>query len=308
MYDTIIIGGGPAGCAAGVYIARKKINAMIIAEEFGGQSKVSATVENWLGDITISGYDLGKKFEDHVKAQEDLEIKEEVLVKKVEEVEGGFKVVTNKGEEFEAMTVIATQGARRRRLNVPGEDQFEGKGVVYCSTCDAPLFKDRKVAVIGGGNSGLEAVQDLIPYAKEITLLEYGSELKGDQITAEAIQKADNFKGVIFNAETTEILGDAMVSGLKYTDRESGEEKELDFEGIFVEIGAIPNSEIMGDLVELNDFKEIIINHHDSSTSKEGIWAAGDVTDEKFKQNNISAGDGVKAALAVHQYVLRHKK
>lgn len=306
MYDVIIIGGGPAGCAAAVYVARKKMKSMIIADEFGGQSMVSAEIENWIGDIKLSGEELGKKFEDHVRAQEDLDIMQPEHGEEIQEIEGGFKVTTDKGE-YETKTVIITTGARRRKLNVPGEKEFDGKGVVYCSTCDAPLFRNRDVVVIGGGNSGLEAVQDLIPYANSIKLLEYSDQLKGDPVTVEDIKKSDKLKEIIFNAETKEIHGEGLVNGITYIDRESGEEVKLETGGVFIEIGALPNSEIAKGLVDINDYGEIILDHHDSSTSKPGIFAAGDVTDERFKQNNISAGDGVKAALAAYHYVLKNK-
>lgn len=306
MYEVIIVGGGPAGCAAAVYVARKKMKAMIITDEFGGQSAVSAEIENWIGDIKLSGTGLAEKFEAHVRAQEDLEIKSPERVEKIEEIEGGFNVITNNGE-YQTMTVILGSGARRRKLNVPGEKEFDGRGVVYCSTCDAPLFRNKNVVVIGGGNSGLEAVQDLIPYANQITLLEYSDELKGDPVTVEDIKKSDKLKEIIFNAETKEIHGEGLVKSITYIDRKTGEEKNLEVDGVFIEIGAIPNSELVKGLVDINDYGEIIINHHDSSTSKKGIWAAGDVTDEKFKQNNISAGDGVKAALDCHQYVLKNR-
>lgn len=306
MYDVIIIGGGPAGCAAAVYVARKKMKAMIIADEFGGQSTVSADIENWIGDIRLSGQELGEKFEKHVRAQEDLEIKQPEHGKKVEEIESGFRVVTDKGD-YETKTVIVTTGARRRKLNVPGEKEFDGRGVVYCSTCDAPLFRNRDVVVIGGGNSGLEAVQDLIPYANSIKLLEYSDQLKGDPVTVQDIKSSEKLTEIIFNAETKEIHGDGLVNAITYLDRESGEEKRLETGGVFIEIGAIPNSEIVKGLVDINDYGEIILDHLDSSTSKPGIFAAGDVTDEKFKQNNISAGDGVKAALAAYHFVLKNK-
>ncbi|MBU1118775.1 FAD-dependent oxidoreductase [Patescibacteria group bacterium] len=305
MYDVIIIGGGPGGTAAGVYAARKKMNALLIASEFGGQSIVAGDIQNWIGEVSIAGTDLAKKLEEHVRAQEGLEIKMPEKVESVEKKEGGYIVKTDKGE-YETKTVVVTSGARRRRLGVPGEEQFEGRGVVYCSTCDAPLFRDKTVVVVGGGNSGVEAAQDLIPYAKEIRLMEYGDALKADPVTVEQVKKSDKVKEIIFNAETKEVLGETLVSGIKYTDRESGEEKMLDVEGIFVEIGSVPNSEFVKGLVDLSDYGEIIVDHKTGETSAEGIFAAGDVTDAKYKQNNISAGDSIKAILSAHEYVLKH--
>jgi len=302
MYDTIIIGGGPAGVSAGVYAARKKMKTLFITENFGGQSTVSTDIGNWIGHVSISGLELAKSLEAHLKAQEDIEVREGEAAKQVTKLDAGFQVKTTKGV-YETKTVIVCAGARHRQLNVPGEREFSSRGVAYCSTCDAPLFRGRAMAVIGGGNSGLEAVADLLPYASEIHLLNYTDKIKGDPTTLEKIQASDKFKGVIYNAETLEILGDKTVTGLKYKDRQSGEEKTLPVQGIFVEIGAVPNSELVKGLVELNSYGEIVLDHRTAATSVPGIFAAGDVTDEAFKQNNISAGDGVKAALSAYQYL-----
>lgn len=308
MYDTIIIGGGPAGVGAGVYAARKKLKTLLITESFGGQSSVSAEIYNWIGTKAISGADLAKNLENHLRSyKDDVEIKMPERVEKVEELKEGFLVKTNKGE-YEGKTLIVTSGSRRRKLGVPGEEEFNGKGVAYCSTCDAPIFAGQKVAVVGGGNAGLEAVQDLIPYASEIYLLEFGDAIKGDPVTFEQIKKSEKLKQVILNAETQEIIGNKFVSGLKYKDRKTNEEKTLEVAGVFVEIGAVPNSEFLGGLVEKNKYGEIVIDHKTSATSKEGIFAAGDVTDEMYKQNNISVGDAVKAALGAYMYLLNKKK
>ena len=302
MYDFLIIGGGPAGAAAAVYAARKKLKTILITTEWGGQSVVSAGIENWIGDINISGFELAKKLENHVRAQEDIEIVMPDKVFKIEKSGENFKVSTEKGNSCETKTVLVASGARRKKLGVPGEKEFDGKGVAYCSTCDAPIFKNKDVAVIGGGNAGLEAVIDLFPYAKSIKLLEYGAALKGDPVTQDKV-KASRKLEIIFNAETLEILGDKFVTGLRYKDRNTGEEKRLDLNGVFVEIGSVPNSDMVKGLVDTNKYGEIIINSKNARTSKIGIWAAGDVTDDPFKQNNISAGDAVKAALDAYSYL-----
>lgn len=324
MYDLIIIGGGPGGVAAGVYAARKKIKTLLITESFGGQSMVSADVQNWIGTKSISGFDLAKQLEEHVRAQESIEIRSPELVKMVKEKEGSpdaavgvtFLVETEKGDTLETKTIILTSGSRRRKLNVPGEKEFEGRGVAYCSTCDAPLFSGKTVAVVGGGNAGLEAVVDLFPYAEKIYLLEYGGALKGDPITQERVKNGPKPVEIILNAHTEAIVGEkpappsgqgGFVSGLRYNDRLSGETKELKLDGVFVEIGATPNSEMVKDLVLLNKQGEVIIDSKTGKTSREGMWAAGDVTDDPFKQNNISAGDAVKAALSCYQYLLNTK-
>lgn len=303
MNDFLIIGGGPAAVAAGVYAARKKLKTILITEEWGGQSVVSAGIENWIGTKNVSGIDFAKILEEHVRAQEDIEIVVPDRVVKVEKIDEYFKVSTEKGNVYDTKTVFVGSGAHRKKLGVPGEKEFDGMGVAYCSTCDAPMFKDKDIAVIGGGNAGLEAVLDLVPYAKNIWLLDHSNGLKGDPVTQEKVKSSDKIKEIIFNAETLEILGDKFVTGLKYKDIKTAEEKQLDVGGVFVEIGSVPNSDMVKDLVEMNKYGEIVINSKNARTSQTGIWAAGDVTDDPFKQNNISAGDAVKAALDAYNYL-----
>jgi len=315
MYDVIIIGGGPVGVSAAIYVGRKKLKTLLITDEFGGQSKVSADIQNWIGERHISGYDLAKKFEAHVRDFSDVvEIKtpeKMTAIKKINCDDGArscdFEVTTDKGNTYQGRTVIIGAGARRRKLGIPGEKEFDGKGIAYCSTCDAPLFGGKDVAVVGGGNAGLEAVVDLFPYAEKIYLLEYGEALKGDPITQEVIKKNSKVE-IIFNAQTKEVLGDKMVNGITYLDRKTNEEKKLDVGGVFVEIGSIPNSEMVKDIVELDKYGQILIDSKHASTSQAGIYAAGDITDDPYKQNNISSGDAVKAALAAYAYLQKRKK
>ncbi|MDO8523013.1 MAG: FAD-dependent oxidoreductase [bacterium] len=315
LYDVIIIGGGPAGAAAAVYSARKRMKTLLITESFGGQSIVSDDIQNWIGEPHISGFDLAEKLEKHVRAFPDVvEIKMPEKVSVIKSIKCilpdricDFEVVTESGNTYEGKTLILTAGARRKKLGVPGEEKFNGKGVAYCSTCDAPLFSDKKVAVVGGGNAGLEAVVDLFSYAEKIYLLVRGDALKGDAVTQEEIKKNPKVE-IIYNAEPKEILGDAFVSGLKYTDTKTNEEKKLDVQGVFVEIGSTPNSEIVKGLVDLDQYGQIIINSKHSSTSHPGVFAAGDITDDPYKQNNISAGDAVKAALAAYSYLQKREK
>src|SRR3989344_1963299 len=310
LYDLIILGGGPAGTAATVYAARKRLKTLLITESFGGQSVVSDDIQNWIGETHITGFDLAKKFEEHIKSFGDIV---EIKIERATKISifrnldmSIFKIETDSGE-YESKALILTIGARRRKLNVPGEQKFEGKGVVYCSTCDAPLFPDKKVAVIGGGNAGLEAVVDLFPYAEHITLLIRGDMMKGDPATQDEIKNNSKVE-VIFNAETKEILGDKFVTSLKYKDLKSSEIKELKLDGVFVEIGSVPNSEIVKDLVELDQWGQVKIDSKHGSTSCHGIFAAGDITDDPYKQNNISAGDAVKAALAAYSYLQKRQK
>jgi alkyl hydroperoxide reductase subunit F len=308
LYDSIIIGGGPAGVAAAVYAARKKLRTLVITEDFGGQSIVSSDIGNWIGEEKITGPELGEKLESHVRTQEGIEIKMPEKVTRVDQNEDcTFEVATDEGNTYRSKTLIVASGARRRRLNVPGEDSFDGKGVAYCSTCDAPFFEDLDVAVVGSGNSALEAVIDLFPYAKKVYLLIRGDRVKGDPVTREKVTDASQVE-IIDNAEVEEIVGNERVTGVRYRDKRGGDTKELSVAGVFVEIGLVPNSEIVGDLVETNEAGEIVVHEQTAETSKKGIFAAGDVTTDPFKQNNISAGDGVRAALSAYTYILNIKK
>ncbi len=300
LYDLIIIGGGPAGISAGVYAARKKIKTALIAEEIGGQSLVSADIRNWIGTKSLSGYELAQNLEGHLRDQKDIDIISGEKVLKIEKSDSGFTLKTTSGKSLESRYLLITSGSRRKKLDVPGEKEHEGVGVAYCSICDAPIFQDKTVAVIGGGNAGLEAVIDLITYATKVYLLVRGPELKGDAITQEKIKKEPKVE-VIYNAQTLEILGEKMVSGLKYQDLKNNQEKILELEGVFIEIGILPNSEIVQGLVEVDPRGRIIVDHKTQRTSAPGIWAAGDVTDVLYNQNNISSGDAIKAVLNIYE-------
>lgn len=306
MYDLTIIGGGPAGTAAGVYASRKQLKTILITGDFGGQSTVSGGIENWIGEIKISGQQLAKKLKSHLEAYAGnyVEIKNGELVEKIEKDEKNgrviFKIKTNK-HEYESRSVLIATGSRRRKLPAKNADKFEHKGLTYCASCDGPLFAGKDVAVIGGGNSALESAAQLSAYAKSVTLIHRRDEFRGDPITVESI-KNDPKINLILNAEVTEIIGDKFVTGLKYKalgDKKQKDnqntEKELKIDGIFVEIGAIPTNEFVKDLVELDEDNTIKIDPWNQRTSIEGIWAAGDVTNVHYHQNNIAAGDAVKA-------------
>jgi len=298
MYELIIIGGGPAGVAAGVYAARKKIKTLIITDSFGGQSFVSAGVENWIGTKLISGFDLAKALEEHVRAQEDMDIEGDDKVESIQKTEQGFSITTKSGKKFETKYIMMATGSQRMKLDVPGEKEFEGKGVVYCSICDAPLFKGKEVAVVGTGNAGLEAVIDLFPYAEKIYLFSRSEKLKGDQVTQDKILSNPKVQPVTM-AEITAIEGSDFVTGIQYKDIKTGETKTIPVGGVFVEIGAISNSGLVKDLVQLDARGNIVVDHKTQQTSDPSIWAAGDVTDVLYKQNNISAGDAIKAVLNI---------
>ncbi len=302
MYELIIIGGGPAGVAAGVYAARKKIKTLFMTQTFGGQSVVSADIKNFIGFKSISGIELAKRLEEHLSSQEGIEIKTGVSVSKIEKTKNGFKVYADSSMVFETRTIFFALGSRYRRLNVSGEEKFEGKGVFYCSICDAPMIKGKTVAVIGGGNSGFESAIDLLPYAEKIYILEYNDVLRADAITQEKV-KASGKAEIITMAEVSEISGGDFVSGLKYKDRRSGEAKEINLDGVFVAIGYQPNSDILKGLAEINPGGQIVVNHQTQQTSCPGIWAAGDSTNVLYKQINIAIGDGVKAALNIYEHL-----
>ena len=304
MYDLIIIGGGPAGISAGIYAARKKINTLLITDSFGGQSVVSADIQNWVGTPSISGFDLAKNLEAHLRAQKGIDIVDDdrvVAVQKGKQT-AHFLLRRRNGKTYEAKLLLLVSGSSRKKLGVPGEATFEGRGVVYCSICDAPLFGEKTVAVVGGGNSALESVLDLIPYASKIYLVVRSEILKGDPVTQEKI-KANPKVEIIWNAVTQEIVGKDFVTGLKYQDAKSSETKELAVDGVFVEIGLVPNSDFVKDFVDRDAYGAVKVDARTQATSCPGIWAAGDVTDVLYKQNNISAGDAIKAVLNVYDHL-----
>lgn len=305
MYDVVIIGGGPAAVAASVYAARKKMKTLLVAESFGGQSIVSADIHNWVGERSISGIALAEKLEAHARAYAaDIDIWSD-RAERVVRLEGepvSFSVTTKAGKVVETRTVLVASGSRRKRLGVPGEDVFDGKGVAYCSICDAPLFGGKDVLVVGGGNAGLEAVVDLHAYAKSITLIQRSDALRGDLVTQEKMRGWDNVR-VIYNSQITEIMGDAFVTGARIKNSVTGAEDTLAAEGVFVEIGALPNSDLALGLVALDPIGRIVTDPRTGRASIPGIWAAGDVSDGLYQQNNIAAGDAIRALLNIHSYL-----
>ncbi len=314
IYDVIVVGGGPAGCAAAIYAARKSLKTLLITEEFGGQSLVSDDIQNWISEKHISGLDLAKNLEQHVRNFPDnLEIKSPEKVTSIITVDCSearrfcdFQVTTEQGN-YQAKALVIGLGAKRRRLEVAGEDKYQSKGVIYCSTCDAPLFAGKKVVVVGGGNSGIEAVQDLLSYASEVYLLEFTDSLKADPVTVQEVKNNPKLKSIILNVQVKEIVGEALVTGIRYQDKGTNQEKELAVEGVFVEIGSVPNTDVLKGLVQLDKYGQIIINARTGATSHPGVFAAGDITDIPYKQNNIAAGDGIKAALSAYDYLLNRQ-
>lgn len=295
-YDLIIIGGGPAGAAAGVYASRKRLRTLQITKEWGGQSTVSPDIQNWIGTPSISGDALAKSLANHLRAYADgfLTIKEKTLVTKLDKVEAGFTVAMEDGSSATARAILITSGSKRRQLQAQGAAEFENKGLTYCASCDGPLFAGMDVAVIGGGNAGFETAAQLLAYAKSVTLLHHGDSFKADPVTIERVVANPNMKALT-KAETLAVVGEKFVNGLKYKDLNTGEEQTLPVSGIFVEIGMIPNSDFAANLVPLDEYKRIKIDPWNQKTEVPGIWAAGDCTNIKYHQNNISAGDAVRA-------------
>lgn len=301
MYDVAIIGAGPAGMTAAVYCARKQLKILILTENIGGQALWSSVVENYLGYEYISGADLVAKFEDHLK-KFPIDTFYNPAVK-IKAGGRGFEVTDSGGATYKARTVIIASGKMPRMLGAEGEFEFRGKGVTYCATCDAPLFAGQEVAVVGGGNSGLDAAVQLIPIAAKVYIIEYGPKLLADEVYQGKAKKAANVE-IMLNSEVVEISGDVMVSQAKVKSRKTGEERILAVGGVFIEIGLVPNSGPVAGLVDTNDRGEIIVDNA-GRTNRPGVFAAGDVTDVPDKQIIVAAGEGAKAALSAYEYLVR---
>lgn len=295
LYDVAILGGGPAGCAGAVYAARKSLKAVIITETFGGQSVVSDAIYNWIGTPVIAGSELAKELRAHVYSFSDqLTITEGARIETIEQgSEKIFIVHTTKGD-FKARSILYTLGSGRRKLEAAGADQFEHRGVTYCASCDGPLFTDQDVAVIGGGNAAFESALQLLAYCKSVTLIHRRDEFSADPVTIEKAKANPNFK-IITNAIIDEVYGEVFATGLKYHTTTDSAQVDMPIGGIFVEIGGTPNTAPLTGLVELNKHGFIVTNPMTQRTSNEMIWAAGDCTDGLYHQNNIAAGDAVKA-------------
>jgi len=304
MYELIIIGGGPAGMTAAVYAARKKLNTLLISYDIGGQVLWTTGIENYMGYQFIEGLELMKKFEEQVK-QFPLDMKTGEKVSSLSQTNGGFEVRTDKGESYQAKAAIIAAGKRPRQLNVPGEEKLRGRGVTYCAICDGPLFAGENVAVIGGGNSALEAADDMVKIAERVYLVSL-TPLTGDQILIDKVKAANNLT-MFLEHEVLEIKGESRVKGIKIRDLKSKQERELDVGGIFIEIGLIPNSEPFKGIASLNGFGEIEVSCA-NETGVPGLFAAWDVTAIPEKQIVVAAGEGAKAALKAHRYLQRLSK
>lgn len=295
MYDLIIIGGGPAGVAAGVYASRKQLKTLFITKDWGGQSIVSPEIFNWIGTPSISGEQLAKDLKNHLVSMPEntVEIAEDTATGITTE-NGTHTVTLGNGEQKTASAILIATGSKRRQLDIPGATEFEHKGLTYCASCDGPLFSGQDVVVVGGGNAGFESAAQLLAYAKSVTLLHRSTDFKADPVTVEKVT-ANEHMTALTNVTPTEVHGDKFVNGISYKDNETGEVTKLDVAGIFVEIGVVPNTTFLGGTVELDELKRVKIDPWTQRTSTPGIWAAGDCTNIHYHQNNISAGDGVRA-------------
>ena len=304
MNDLIIIGGGPAGCAAAVYASRKRLKTLMVVFEWGGQSTVSEDVQNWIGTPHISGALLGESLKKHVLEYKSdvLEIKDGEKASKIEKTEKGFLLSTESGATFEARSILITTGSGRRKMSITGADIFENKGLTYCASCDGPLFSDQDVIVVGGGNAAFESAAQLLAYCKSVTLVNRSESFRADPVTIEKL-KANPKLRLLTNTELLEVVGNKFVTGMRIKQKDMAEET-LAATGIFVEIGQIPNTAFLEGFVELNQFKKIVTDPMTQRTSVDGVWAAGDATNGLYHQNNIAAGDAVKALediyLALH--------
>jgi alkyl hydroperoxide reductase subunit F len=301
-FDVLIVGGGPAGAAAAVYAARKGIRTGIASERFGGQVLDTLGIENFISVKETEGPKFALALEEHVRHY-DVEI---MNLQRAKALKPGelIEVQLESGAALKAKSVILTTGARWRNINVPGEQELKNKGVAYCPHCDGPLYKGKRVAVIGGGNSGVEAAIDLAGIVAHVTLVEFDTKLRADEVLQAKLRTLPNVD-VILNAQTTAITGTDKVDGLTYKDRASGEEKRVDLEGVFVQIGLVPNTEWLKGTLELSKHGEIVVDAR-GQTSIPGVFAAGDCTTVPFKQIVIAAGDGAKAALGAFDHLIRH--
>ncbi|NRA59792.1 MAG: alkyl hydroperoxide reductase subunit F [Psychrobium sp.] len=306
-FDFLVVGGGPAGAAAAIYAARKGIKTGLVADRFGGQVSDTLAIENFISVKATQGPKLVASLEEHVK-EYDVDIMNNNKAKRVvRNVETGLIDITlENGATLSSKSVVLATGARWREMNVPGENEYRGKGVAYCPHCDGPLFKGKSVAVVGGGNSGIEAAIDLAGLVEHVTVLEFADTLRADEVLVRKAKSLPNVT-IILNAQTTNVIGDGKrVTALQYTDRQTSQSHEITLAGIFVQIGLMPNSEFLVGDIELTNRGEIITSKQ-GETSMAGVYAAGDVTDSPYKQIIIAMGSGATAALGAFDYLIRRE-
>lgn len=309
MYDLAIIGGGPGGVSAGVYAARKRLKTIFIAESIGGQSTDSVEIQNWIGTPKISGLDLAKSLEEHLRAYAGDVVDIEVGTRATKVIKQGatFVIETAKGN-YEARAVLVATGGSRRKLDVPGAIEFENKGVTYCASCDGPMFTGQDVVVVGGGNAGFETAAQLLAYCKSVTLLHRSTDFtRADAATVEAVLAHENMRALT-NTEPIAIEGKTFVDTVVIKDKVTGSETRLPAAGVFVEVGMSANTGLVSGLVELDNWGRIKVDGKNQRSSLVGLWSAGDCSDGLYHQNNIAAGDAVKALEDIYFYVKAHSK
>lgn len=301
IYDLIIVGGGPAGMTAGIYAARQKLNTLLITKDFGGQiAKKTVNIENYPGFQEVSGTELVERMEKQLRKQE-IEIKIDE-VGKIEKIDKSFFVATKNKDKFESKTLIIASGAIPKLLKVPGENKFLGRGISYCALCDGPFFSDKNVVIIGGGNSAFETAIYLSKIARKIYILEAGEKIKADKENQEIVEKIEKVE-IITNAAVKEIQGNDFVQSIIYEDKKNNKDFTIETSGVFIEIGFLPNTLFIKELVDLNEKNEIKVDFETYQTKTPGLFAAGDVNAGKYKQIVSAAGEGVKATLAAYDYL-----
>ena len=311
IYDLAILGGGPAGVAAGVYASRKRLSTVFITPNFESQSSVAEDIQNWIGTVSISGMDLAKSLKLHLEANagDIVAIREGEYVTNITKKAENFLIETksdlDKVESYEVKTVLITTGSVRRKLEIPGAAEFENRGLTYCASCDGPLFSGSPVAVIGGGNAGFETAAQLLAYTESVTLIHRGPQFTADPVSIKKILEHPKMRGIL-NADITKIMGDKFVTGIAYKDKKMGTEETLTVAGVFVEIGMMPSTGFLNGLVDVDGFNRIIVDEKTQHTSLSGIWAAGDCTDGLYHQNNIAAGDAVRAVEDIYLTLMTH--
>jgi alkyl hydroperoxide reductase subunit F len=301
-FDVLVVGGGPGGASAAIYAARKGIRTGIVAERFGGQILDTAAIENFISVNRTEGPRLAANLEEHVK-EYDIDVMNLQRATRLEKKDL-IEIELENGAVLQSKSVILSTGARWRNVGVPGEAEFRNKGVAYCPHCDGPLFEGKEIAVIGGGNSGIEAAIDLAGIVKHVTVLEFMEELKADSVLQDRLNSLPNVT-VLKNVQTKEITGTDSVNGITYIERDTGTEKHIELAGVFVQIGLVPNTDWLGDTVERNKFGEIVVNDR-GETNIPGVFAAGDCTNSPYKQIIISMGSGATASLSAFDYLIRH--
>ncbi len=304
MYDLIIIGGGPAGAAGAIYAARKRLKTLLITGEFAGQSVVSEDIQNWVGTIHISGKELAENMKAHILAYSEgiVEIKEGEMVTAIKKLVKGFSVTTSAKKTYKAKTILIATGSARRKLDIPGADKYEHKGITYCASCDGPMFEGQDVIVVGGGNAGFETASQLLAYAKSVTLVNNTPDYFADPVTVKKVLANPKMKGIT-NVTPIKVEGDKFATSLTYKDNKTGKLVTLPTGGIFVEIGLAPATGFAKGVVKMLQGGQIKVDPRSGAASEKGIWSAGDCTDLPYHQNNIAVGDAIRALEHIYVFL-----